>query len=111
MNACSRMPLRAASERLPREPNLGSLGKETLIEQHALVPPRPLRSVVVGSPRGAHRDPGEAEGAIASPVSGSIQALDYPSRRSSWTSRTNNNTDATERILREWVARGGPSLR
>src|SRR5207248_10259420 len=38
-----------------------------------------------------------------------IEALDYPKSAIFLYVRTNNNTDRTEQILREWIERVGPS--
>ena len=98
---------RFASDRLPREPKLGSLGTEDFVEQHALVPPRPLRSRLVGSPRVlvailARQNEEELPLYLAC-----IESLDYAKSSIVLYIRTYNNTDATERRLREWAGRVG----
>jgi SAM-dependent methyltransferase/tetratricopeptide (TPR) repeat protein len=96
---------RFAAGKLPRMPNLGSLGTESFIEQHALVPPRPLRSHLVGSPRVLVAILAKQKEPSLPLYLDCIEALDYPKSSIVLYIRTNNNTDGTERILREWVAR------
>jgi hypothetical protein len=98
---------RAASERLPRDPNLGSLGTDSFIEQHTLVPPRSLRSIIVGSPRVLIAILAKQKERSLPLYLECIEALDYPKASIVLYIRTNNNTDETERLLREWVARVG----
>ena len=59
------------------------------------------------SRRASFSHPGQAEGIFAPLYLGCIEALDYPKSSIFLYIRTNNNTDATEQILREWVARVG----
>jgi glycosyltransferase involved in cell wall biosynthesis len=98
---------RFASDRLPRDPNLGSLGTEAFVEQHALAPPRPLRSCLLGSPRvlvAILASQNEEELPLYLEC---IEALDYPKSSVVLYIRTFNNTDGTERLLRGWVGRVG----
>ncbi len=96
-----------ASEDLPRDPNLGSFGAEGLAEQHALVAPRPLRSQVAGSPRVLVAILAKQKETALPLYLECIEALDYPKSSIVLYIRTNNNTDRTERLLREWVDRVG----
>jgi tetratricopeptide (TPR) repeat protein len=98
---------RFASDKLPRDPNLGSLGAEAFVEQHALAPPRPLRSCLLGSPRVlvavlANQSEKDLPLYLAC-----IESLDYPKSSIVLYVRTYNNTDGTGRLLREWVDRVG----
>jgi hypothetical protein len=93
---------------LPNEPKLGSLGTESFLDQHAIgsvrnlrarlnePPPRVLLAILAK----------QKEGALPFYLE-CIEALDYPKSAIFLYVRTNNNTDRTEHILREWVARVG----
>ncbi len=96
-----------ASERLPRDQNLGSLGTEDLAAQYALSPPRPLRSRVVGAPRVLLAILAKQKEEFLPLYLDCIEAIDYPKTSIFLYIRTNNNTDGTERILRAWVDRVG----
>ncbi|MGO8866344.1 MAG: glycosyltransferase [Alphaproteobacteria bacterium] len=98
---------RAANERLPGDPKLGSRGAEGFIEQHPLVPPRPLRSRVSGSPRVLVAILAKQKEPSLPLYLECIESLDYPKSSIVLYIRTNNNTDGTERILREWIKRVG----
>ena len=98
---------RFASDRLPRDPNLGSLGAEDFVEQHALAPPRPLRSRLLGSPRVLVAVLANQSEEELPPHLECIEALDYPKSSIVLYVHTYNNTDGTERLLREWVDRVG----
>jgi hypothetical protein len=72
-----------------------------------LAPPRPLRSCLLGSPRVlvavlANQSEEELPLYLAC-----IESLDYPKSSIVLYVRTYNNTDATGRLLREWVDRVG----
>jgi glycosyltransferase involved in cell wall biosynthesis len=96
-----------ASERLPRDSNLGSLGGKDFVEQHTLVPARPLRSRLVGSPRVLIAILAKQKEAFLPLYLECIESLDYPKSSIVLYIRTNNNTDGTERLLSEWVGRVG----
>lgn len=98
---------RFALQKLPKEPNLGSLGAESFEAQHVLQPPRPLRSVVQGSPRVLVAILAKQKEAALPLYLDCLEALDYPKSSMVLYIRTNNNTDQTEQLLREWVARVG----
>lgn len=97
----------AALDKLPRDINLGSLGFEGLVEQHALVQPRPLRSHLNELPRVLVAILAKQKELSLPLYLQCIEALDYPKSSIVLYIRTNNNTDGTERILREWVERIG----
>jgi len=96
-----------ASARLPRDPNLGSLGAEDLAGCHALSPPRTLRSQTTESPRVLVAILAKQKEKSLPLFLECIEALDYPKSSIVLYIRTNNNTDGTERLLREWVDRVG----
>ena len=88
-----------------RPPDLGTLGAGDLIQQHALVPKRPLHSRVKDSPHVMVAILAKQKEAALPLYLDCIEALDYPKSSITLYVRTNNNTDRTEQILREWVAR------
>ena len=96
---------RFALEKLPHDPDLGSRGTEPLIDQHALVPPRRLRSRVVGAPLVLVAILAKQKEPSLPLYLKCIEALDYPKSSIVLYIRTNNNTDRTESILREWAGR------
>jgi GR25 family glycosyltransferase involved in LPS biosynthesis/glycosyltransferase involved in cell wall biosynthesis len=98
---------RFAADKLPKPANLGSLGAEGFIEQHALVPQRPLRARVTGAPRVLLGILAKQKEPALPLYLDCIEALDYPKSSIVLYIRTNNNTDRTEQILCDWVARVG----
>ena len=98
---------RFALDKLPAEPNLGSAGQEGLTQQHAIVAERPLRSRVKGAPRVLLAILAKQKEEMLPLYLECIEALDYPKSSIVLYVRTNNNTDGTERILREWIGRVG----
>ncbi len=99
---------RFAADKLPKPANLGSPGAEGFIEQHALAPQRPLRARVTGGRRACCWPFLQSRKQPALPLYlDCIEALDYPKSSIVLYVRTNNNTDRTEQILRDWVARVG----
>jgi glycosyltransferase involved in cell wall biosynthesis len=100
-------PARRTLEATPNRPNLGSLGAEDLVTQHKLVPRRSLHSRVNGNPLVMIAILAEQKEATLPLYLDCIEALDYPKSRIVLYIRTNNNTDNTEQILREWVSRVG----
>ena len=96
-----------AVAKLQPAPNLGSLGEEHFVQQHAPVPPRQLQPHLVGSPRVLVAILAKQKEPSLPLYLECIEALDYPKSSIVLYIRTNNNTDGTERILREWVARVG----
>lgn len=91
----------------PQGPNLGTFGEESLIDQHALRPARNLHSVQDASPRVLVAILAKQKEAFLPFYLECIEALDYPKSAIVLYVRTNNNTDATETILRDWLARVG----
>lgn len=100
---------RIAADKLPKqEPrNLGRFGAESLIHQHELVPALALRSRLHGPPRVLLALLAKQKEPSLPLYLDCIEALDYPKSSIVLYIRTNNNTDKTEQILREWVARVG----
>jgi GR25 family glycosyltransferase involved in LPS biosynthesis/glycosyltransferase involved in cell wall biosynthesis len=100
---------RFAAEKMPaaEPPNLGSLGAEDLIKQHALSPQRSLRSRVKDSPRVLVAILAKQKEAALPLYLECLEALDYPKSEIVLYVRTNNNTDRTETMLRDWVGRVG----
>ena len=100
---------RFAADKMPaaKPPNLGTLGAEDLIQQHTLVPQRPLHSRVKDSPRVMVAILAKQKEPALPLYLDCIEALDYPKSSIVLYIRTNNNTDKTEQILRDWVARVG----
>ncbi len=98
---------RFASERMPQDPNLGSLGVKAFEQQHALVPPRALRSRLGGVPRVLVTILAKQKEAFLPLYLKCIESLDYPKSSIVLYIRTNNNTDGTERLLREWIGQVG----
>ena len=101
---------RFAADKMPssKPPNLGTLGAEDLVKQHALVPQRSLRSIVMAdSPRVMVAILAKQKEPALPLYLDCIEALDYPKSAITLYIRTNNNTDKTEEILRDWVARVG----
>ena len=97
----------AALDKLPHDVDLGSLGSQSLIEQHALVRPRPLHSRLNASSRILVAILAKQKEPSLPLYLQCIEALDYPKSLIVLYIRTNNNTDNTEQILREWVERIG----
>src|SRR5262249_24944691 len=100
---------RFAADKIPaaKAPNLGTLGAEDMIAQHALVPQRALRSPVRDSPRIVVEVLAKEKEPALPLYLDCIEALDYPKSSIVLYIRPNNNTDRTEQILRDWVARVG----
>jgi glycosyltransferase involved in cell wall biosynthesis/SAM-dependent methyltransferase len=98
---------RAAAQALSGNPDLGSAGSRNLVEKHALEAPRQLRSSMIGSPTILLAILAKQKADALPLYLNCIEALDYPKSLIKLYIRTNNNTDATEQILREWVGRVG----
>jgi glycosyltransferase involved in cell wall biosynthesis len=100
---------RFAVDKMPAAsaPNLGRLGGEDFIKQHALVPQRALHSRVKDSPRVLMAILAKQKEPALPLYLECIEALDYPKSSMVLYIRTNNNTDKTEQILHDWVARVG----
>jgi GR25 family glycosyltransferase involved in LPS biosynthesis len=100
---------RFAADKLPgvKAPDLGKLGKDDFVGQHALVSQRPLHSRVRAAPRILVAILAKSKELALPLYLECIEALDYPKSSMVLYIRTNNNTDKTEQILRDWVARVG----
>ncbi len=100
---------RFALDKLPKAKSLGRLGMEDFTVQHLLQPDRKLRPGLDG-----HKKvliailAKQAEVALPLYLQ-CIEALDYPKSAITLYIRTNNNTDETEPLLRQWVERVRPS--
>jgi glycosyltransferase involved in cell wall biosynthesis len=100
---------RFAASKVPmaEPPNLGTLGVEDFIQQHALLPQRSLHSRVKGSPRVMLAILAKQKELALPLYLDCIEVLEYPKSSIALYIRTNNNTDKTEQILRDWMARVG----
>lgn len=100
---------RFATDKIPvyEPPKLGTFGTESLIDQHKLVRRRSLRSRMKGAPRILVAILAKQKEPALPLYLECIEALDYPKASIVLYIRTNNNTDRTEHILREWVERVG----
>ena len=94
--------------KLPRLPDLGAAGKESLLDQHTLGAARALRArLPEPAPRILLAILAKQKEAALPLYLECIEALDYPKSSIVLHVRTNNNTDRTVSILRDWVARVG----
>jgi glycosyltransferase involved in cell wall biosynthesis len=98
---------RYASENLHQDRNLGSTGTETFEDQHRVGTPRSLHSRLNAEPRVLVAILAKQKEEFLPLYLECIESLDYPKSSIVLHIRTNNNTDGTERILREWVERTG----
>ena len=98
---------RFASDRIREDWNLGSLGAGSLEQQHPLTEARKLRSRLDGTPRVLVAILAKQKEEFLPLYLECIEALDYPKSSIVLYIRTNNNTDRTEYLLREWVERVG----
>lgn len=98
---------RFALDKLPKSPELGVAGQSDLIGRHALTDGRALHSKVDGAPKVLLAILAKQKEEMLPLYLECIEALDYPKSSISLYIRTNNNTDGTDRILREWVERVG----
>jgi glycosyltransferase involved in cell wall biosynthesis len=98
---------RFAAEKMQQESKLGSPGTESFEQQHALAPARALHSRLTESPRVLVAILAKQKEAFLPLYLKCIESLDYPKSSIVLYIRTNNNTDGTERLLREWVERMG----
>lgn len=100
---------RAAAAKLkPSAPaDYGRLGDESFIDQHPLKPERELHSRTGEAPRVLIAILAKQKEQFLPLYLDCIEALVYPKSSIVLYIRTNNNTDRTEEILREWVERVG----
>jgi glycosyltransferase involved in cell wall biosynthesis len=96
-----------AADRLPPAPNLGRLGADTMVAQHALTPDRSLHSSIADPPTVLIAILAKQKEKVLPLYLECIEALDYPKSRLSLYIRTNNNTDRTEQLLNDWIRRVG----
>ena len=99
---------RFACDKLPGDRDLGSAGRVGLIEQHPLTAERPLHSRLKATPRILLAILAKQKERMLPLFLDCIEALDYPKSSIVLYVRTNNNTDRTEQILRDWIANVGP---
>jgi FkbM family methyltransferase len=100
---------RFALDKLPKDPELGSAGKENLVQRHAIVAARPLQSQLADPPpRVMLAILAKQKEEMLPLYLECIEALDYPKSQIVLYVRTNNNTDRTGEIVREWVERVRP---
>ena len=86
---------------------LGSAGATDFLQQHALAPARRLRTRLVSPPRVLLAILAKQKEPVLPLYLQCIEDLDYPKSEIVLYIRTNNNTDNTEAVLRDWVARVG----
>jgi GR25 family glycosyltransferase involved in LPS biosynthesis/glycosyltransferase involved in cell wall biosynthesis len=96
-----------AADKLPGYPTMGRRAEPDLIAQHAIVTPRSLHSRLDTPPKVLIAILAKQKAPSLAFYLECIEALDYPKSRIVLYIRTNNNTDSTEHILTEWVARVG----
>ena len=98
-----------AANRLPtsKPANLGTLGDESLADQLRPVAERSSLSRVKGPPRILMAILAKQKEHALPLYLECIDALDYPKSSIVLHIRTNNNTDRTEQMLREWVDKVG----
>ena len=98
---------RFAAERLAGAPDVGSFGQDDFAAQHGVTAARALRSGLTAAPRVLIAVLAKQKEPSLALYLACIEALDYPKTSIVLYIRTNNNTDGTERILREWIALKG----
>jgi len=81
----------------------------SLADSHALAPPRILHGRIGEPPKILLAILAKQKQPALPLYLQCLEALDYPKSRIVLYVRTNNNTDATERILRDWIERVAPS--
>ena len=92
---------------MPKEPDYGSLGEQTYLQQHSLRPGRQLRSKLEGTPRVLVAIIVKQKERELPLYLNCIDAMAYPKEFIHVYIRTNNNTDQTLPILREWISSKG----
>ncbi|MDB5650972.1 MAG: hypothetical protein JWL62_2492, partial [Hyphomicrobiales bacterium] len=98
----------AATEHLPKDPQRGRLGADGFLEQHSLGAARPLFAPPPMFPRILVAILAKQKEPCLALYLKCIEELDYPKSSIVLSVRTNNNTDRTEFILKEWLDRVGP---
>lgn len=99
--------VRAATEHWQPPAKLGRAAREGFVEQHRLRPPRVLQSRIPVYPRVLIAILARNHELALPLYLECIEALDYPKSQIVLHIRTHDNTDATETILRGWVAQIG----
>ncbi len=90
-------------------PDLGSFGNDDFLNQHALRPARVLDARLDVYPRVLVSILVKQKEKALPLFLRCIEDLDYPKSSIFLYVRTNNNTDRSEQVLREWIERVGPS--
>ena len=93
----------------PPAPNLGLSGGDDSLSKHRLRPARDLSSPLDAYPRVLIAILAKQKEKALPLFLRCIEELDYPKSSIVLYVRTNNNTDRTEEILRDWIERVGPS--
>jgi hypothetical protein len=96
-----------ASDRLPSEPRLGACVSEDFGQRHVSMRPRAPGSHPTRSPRVLVAILASQDEDVMPLYLACIEALDYPKSSIVLYIRTYDTSDATERLLREWVSRVG----
>jgi hypothetical protein len=99
---------RAACEKLPGDRKLGTAGELDLIAQHPLAAERLLYSRLKETRRVFLAILARQKDSMLPLFLQCIEALDYPKASIVLYVRTNNNTDRTGEILRDWIDRVAP---
>jgi hypothetical protein len=98
---------RFAAAKLPSPPSLAAFGCAQLPDQTRMLPARPLRSRLTATPRVLLAILAKQKEKALPLYLDCIEALDYPKSAIALYIRTNNNTDRTRLLLRDWVSRRG----
>ncbi len=98
---------RFASEKLQEDPSAGSRSSESLVAQHELKQPRPLRSVLATAPRVLLAIVANKKEATLPLYLECVENLDYPKSSIVLCIRTYDSMDRTEQLLQEWLDRVG----
>jgi hypothetical protein len=105
----SEAELRAPTSEESPTPDLKSFGHDDSVSKQALWPARELRSRLDSYPRVLIAILAKQKEKALPLFLRCIEELDYPKLSIVLYVRTNNNTDRTEEILRDWIARVGSS--
>jgi GR25 family glycosyltransferase involved in LPS biosynthesis len=100
---------RAPTSEESAAPDLESFGDHGFVSEHGLRPARDLKSRLDAYPRVLIAILAKQKEQALPLFLRCIEGLDYPKSSIVLYVRTNNNTDRTEQILRDWIARVGPS--
>ncbi len=97
----------AALGKMPRQSDLGRAGRDGFLDQHMLRPATHGDAAFTTFPRVLVAILAKQKEEALPLYLECIERLDYPKSAIVLSIRTNNNTDATEAILRKWIARVG----